>query len=79
MSTATHRQNSRSTGATLAFTLVVASFGGGVTGATLALLDGLSLATPPLLTNIPIAVVILAAGAIGVAYFLPVGILLLAS
>ncbi len=79
MATASRREHRRSTGATLAFTLVLLSFGGGATGATIALLNGLSFATTPVLTNVDAALVVSLCGVAGVAFFLPVGVVLLAS
>jgi len=77
MAAATHRQHRRSTGATLALTLVLLSFGAGVTGATLALLTGYSPAAAPVLTNVDLAVVVVLCGIAGAVYFAPVGVLLL--
>jgi len=71
------RQHRSSIGATLALTLVVASFGAGVTGATLALLTGYSPAAAPVLTNVDLAAVVVLCGIAGAVYFGPVGVLLL--
>jgi len=80
MSTATPpRHNRRSTGATLAFTLVVASFAFGTLGGLIALLNGLSIGADPMLTILPLAIVAPIGGLLGVAFWLPVGLLLAAS
>jgi len=73
------RHNRRSTGATLAFTLVVAIFGAGLLGGTIALLRGLTLGADPMLTILPLAVIAPIGGLLGVAFFLPVAVLLAAS
>ena len=80
MSTATPpRHNRRSTGATLAFTLVVAAFAFGTLGGTIALLRGLSIGPDPILTILPLAVIAPIGGLLGVVFWLPVGVLLAAS
>lgn len=79
MCTTHRRQHRRSTGATLAFTLVVASFAFGVLGGTLGLLRELSLGAEPALLIPPLTIAAPLCGLVGVAFFLPVGILLLAS
>jgi len=77
VATASRRRRGPSIGATLALTLVVASFGAGVTGATLALLTGYSPAAAPVLTNVDLAVVVVLCGLAGALYFAPAGLLLL--
>ncbi len=80
MATATPpRHNRRSTGATLGFVLVVAIFGAGLLGGTIGLLRGLTLGADPMLTILPLAVVAPIGGLLGVAFFLPVAVLLAAS
>jgi len=80
MSTATPpRHNRRSTGATLAFTLVVAIFGAGLLGGTIGLFRGLTLGADPMLTILPLAVVAPIGGLLGVVFFAPVAVLLAAS
>jgi len=77
VATASRRQHRSSTGATLALTLVLLSFGAGVTGATLALLTGYSPAAAPVLTNVDLAIAVVLCGLAGALYFAPVGVLLL--
>ncbi|NHX37176.1 MULTISPECIES: hypothetical protein [Halolamina] len=80
MSTATPpRHNRRSTGATLAFTLVVASFAFGTLGGVIALFEGLSFGAEASLTILPLAVVAPVGGVIGVVFFSPLAVLLAAS
>jgi len=71
-----HRQHSPSTGATLAFTLVVAAFGFGTLGGTIALLRGFAIGADPMLTILPLAVVAPIGGLLGVVFFTPVAVLL---
>lgn len=80
VATASHRHhNRRSTGATLAFTLVVASFAFGTLGGVIALMRGISFGAEASLTVLPLTVVAPLGGLAGVAFFLPVGVLLAAS
>ncbi len=80
MSTATPpRHNRRSTGATLALTLVVAIFGAGLLAGRSACSRGLSIGADPMLTILPLAVVGPIGGLLGVVFFAPVAVLLAAS
>ncbi|NHX37866.1 MULTISPECIES: hypothetical protein [Halolamina] len=80
MATATPpRDNRRRTGATLAFTLVVASFVFGTLGGVIALFEGLSFGAELSLTILPLAVVAPVGGVLGAVFFTPVAVLLAAS
>jgi len=79
MSTAHRRQHSQSTSATLALTLVVGSFGAGALGGVIGLFRGLSWGVEASLTILPLVIAAPLCGLVGVAFFLPLGILLFAS
>ncbi len=71
-----HRRHKSETRGTVALSLFVLFFGAGVTGAALALLNGYSMSATPVLTNVDVAVVLLAAGVVAVPFWLPVGLVL---
>jgi len=71
------RQNESSMGALLGVTLLLGAIAGSLAGATIALLRGYSTRATPVLTNVDVAGVLVAAVVLAVLFFGPLSAMLL--